>query len=361
MKILILAPYSSPIVQRLFKALNAYTEHEVWVASFNVETDLKNKIIGLGKLNSFLDYFKINKINKIIKKINPDIVHAHIINHYGLLALLQKKPLLVALWGSDVMVAPNKGSLMKRKFFTLVNGLVAKKANLLHTSSKHILNEMVSKYGSDIQSKINVFYWGFPVEEPNTNDYLVIQSSFLKEYGIHKEDNLVVATRGLADIYAPENMIKIIEELSKNNQLKVVVLRGFANDIEVSNFKEKIQNFSDKVVFINRLLSSNELYVLYSQAKYHISIPTSDALGGGVIEPLLMGSYPILSNIPPYQNFILENSGYIINDYSVESINILCQKIRNEELQVNIDIIKQNYSAQSIVSRFNDLYLMTLR
>ena len=361
MKILILAPYSSPIVQRLFKALNAYTEHEVWVASFNVENDPKNKVIGLGNLNSFLDYLKINKINKIIKKINPDIVHAHIINHYGILALLQKKPLLVALWGSDVMVAPNKGSMMKRKFFTLINGLVAKKANLLHTSSKHILDEMVSKYGSDIQSKINVFYWGFPVEKPNAIDCVVIQSSFLKEYGIHKDDNLVVATRGLADIYDPENMIKIIEELSKNNQLKVVVLRGFANDTEVSNFKKKIQNFSDKVIFINRLLSSNELYVLYNQAKYHISIPVSDALGGGVVEPLLMGSYPILSNIPPYQAFILENSGYILKDYTSESLDVLYEKILNDELKVDMSAIENKYSAEAIVSKFNNLYSMISR
>ena len=358
MKILILAPYSSPVVQRLFKALNKYTEHEVWVASFNVETDLKNKIIGLGEINSFLDYFRMNKINKIIKEINPDVVHAHIINHYGILALLQKKPLLVALWGSDVMIAPNKGSFMKRKFFTFINALVAKKANLLHTSSKHILDEMVSKYGSDLQTKINVFYWGFPVEQPSKNDYLTIQNSFLNEYGIQKEDTLVVATRGLADIYDPENMIKIIKKLSEHSLLKIVVLRGFANNIQVAKFNDEIQDFKDKIVFIDKLLSSNELYVLYNQAKYHISIPISDALGGGVVEPLLMGSYPILSNIPPYQNFVLENSGYILKDYSVESIDILYQKIINEDLQVNIDGIKQKYSAQSIVSIFDELYLM---
>ena len=127
------------------------------------------------------------------------------------------------------------------------------------------------------------------------------------------------------------------------------------------NFKKKIQNFSDKVIFINRLLSSNELYVLYNQAKYHISIPVSDALGGGVVEPLLMGSYPILSNIPPYQAFILENSGYILKDYTSESLDVLYEKILNDELKVDMSAIENKYSAEAIVSKFNNLYSMFSR
>lgn len=361
MKILILAPYSSPIVQRLSSALEKYAEHEVWVASFNIETDIKNKIIGLGKLNSFLDYFKVNKVNKVIEQINPDVVHAHIINHYGIMALLQKKPLLVALWGSDVMLAPNQGSLLKRKFYTYINALVAKRANLLHTSSKHIQDEMVTKYNSNMMNKIEVFYWGFPVEKPNSNDYSNIQNIFLKEYGIKREDNLIVATRGLGAVYDPENMVKVIKKLSKNPLLKTVVLRGFAEEDQVNYFKEKIENFKDRVIFIDRLLSSNELYVLYGQTKYHISIPVSDALGGGVVEPLLMGSYPILSNIPPYQAFISENSGYILKDYTLESLDHLYGKILNNELKVDIVAIKDKFSAEAIVSKFDNLYSKILR
>lgn len=361
MKILMLAPYSSPIVQRLYNALNKYSEHEVWVASFNVETDIKNRIIGMGKLNSFLDYFRVNKVNKIIEKINPDVVHAHVINHYGIMGLFQKKPLLVALWGSDVMLAPNTGSFLNKKIFKFINTLVAKKANLLHTSSKHIVDEMVSKNGYFVKNKIEVFYWGFPVEEPMKNEQIMIQEMFFEHYGIKKEDDLIVATRGLGAVYDPENMVKIIKRLSENPLLKVVVLRGFANDVQVVKFKEQIENFKDRIIFIDKLLSSNELYVLYSQAKYHISIPVSDALGGGVVEPLLMGSYPILSNISPYQAFVSENSGYILKDYTSENLDVLYEKILNDELKVDMTDIENKYSAEAIVSKFNNLYSMILR
>ena len=49
-----------------------------------------------------------------------------------------------------------------------------------------------------------------------------------------------------------------------------------------------------------------------------------------------MGSYPILSNIPPYQAFISENSGYILKDYTLESLDHLYGKILNNELKVTL-------------------------
>lgn len=357
MKILILAPYSSPIVQRLSGALVKYGKHDVWVASFNEETNLDKKLIGLGEVNSFFDYFKFYKVNKIVNKLNPDVVHAHIINHYGIMSIFQKKPLLVALWGSDVMLAPNKGSLLKKKIFNFINGLVAKRANMMHTSSAHVLDELVSKHGHYVKNKLDVFYWGFPVEKPISSDYFLIESEMYKKYGISKNDQLLISPRGVSAVYDPDNVIKIIQRLSHIPLLKIVVLRGFSSQENVDLFKTKIKKFADKIVFIDELLNSNELYVLYSQAKYHLSIPISDALGGGVVEPFLLGSFPILSNLPPYNVFVEKNYGYILEDYSEASLDNLEMKILNNQLKIKSNIVN-SYSAEEIASQFSELYAM---
>ncbi|MEM9995841.1 glycosyltransferase [Acinetobacter pittii] len=361
MKILMLAPYSSPIVQRLSKALEKNGGCEVWVASFNVETDLEKRIISLGEVNSFIDYFKFHKVNKLVKKLNPDIVHAHIINHYGIMAVFQKKPLIVGLWGSDVMLAPNKGSILKREIFKLINAIVIKKANLMHTSSNHILEELVKKHGKNIKNKINVFYWGFPVEEPSADNYQLIQAMLKNDYGIESNDHLMVFPRGLSKVYDPDNVVKVINKLSDIKELKIVVLRGFSSDEDVKKFKNKLGAAESKIIFINRLLNTNELFVLYSQAKYHVSIPISDALGGGVIEPFLRGSFPILSNIKPYKNFVEQNSGFILEDYSEFSLNNLEQKILNNQLEVEGLSLNSDYSAQAIVNKFKKLYEIVLK
>ncbi|MGP4769756.1 glycosyltransferase [Acinetobacter sp. PFS20] len=362
MKILMLAPYSSPIVQRLSKALEKYSECEVWVASFNVETDLEKKVISLGEINSFIDYFKFYKVNKLVKKLNPDIVHAHIINHYGIMAIFQKKPLIVGLWGSDVMLAPNKGSFLKREIFKLINAIVIKRANLMHTSSNHILEELIKKHGKYIKNKTNVFYWGFPVEEPSHTNYQLIQAMLKKEYNIEKDNHLIVFPRGLSKVYDPDNVVKVIKKLLNIKELKIVVLRGFSSEEDVKNFKDKLGAEGDKIIFINRLLNTNELYVLYSQTKYHVSIPISDALGGGVIEPFLRGSFPILSNIKPYKNFVEQNSGFILEDYSEFGLNNLENKILNDQLKVGGLALKNtDYSAQAIVEKFKKLYEIVLK
>ncbi|OTU42169.1 glycosyl transferase family 1 [Acinetobacter pittii] len=361
MKILMLAPYSSPIVQRLSKALEKNGGCEVWVASFNVETDLEKRIISLGEVNSFIDYFKFYKVNKLVKKLDPDIVHAHIINHYGIMAIFQKKPLIVGLWGSDVMLAPNKGSLLKRKIFKLINAIVIKRANLMHTSSNHILEELVKKHGKFIKNKINVFYWGFPVEEPLGDNYQLIQAMLKNEYGIESNDHLIVFPRGLSKVYDPDNVVKVIKKLSDIKELKIVVLRGFSSDEDIEKFKNKLGAAESKIIFINRLLNTNELFVLYSQAKYHVSLPISDALGGGVIEPFLRGSFPILSNIKPYKNFVEQNSGFILEDYSEPSLNNLEQKILNNQLEVEGLSLNSDYSTQAIIDKFKKLYEIVLK
>lgn len=351
-----LAPYSSPIVQRLSKALEKYGKHDVWIASFNEETDLNKKLLGLGKLDSYMDYLKFHKVNEIIKKINPDVVHAHIVNHYGLLAIFQKKPLLVALWGSDVMLAPNKGSVFRKKFFEFINLLVINRANMLHTSSEHILDEIVNKYGQNLRKKVKVFYWGFPVEAPSEFEYKKIELRFLKDCGIKKNDQLIISPRGVASIYNPEGVIKIVNKLSDIDSFKIVILRGFSTDTDVEKFNLNLGHLKDKIIFINRLLSSEELYYLYSLTKYHISIPVSDALGGGVVEPILRGSFPILSCIPPYQAFLKENRGYILEDYSDKSLAKLCLEIEHNNLKNTNSTLESRYSAESIVKRFSKLY-----
>ncbi|MCU4640927.1 glycosyltransferase [Acinetobacter courvalinii] len=360
MKILMLAPYSSPIVQRLVKALEMYSECEIWVASFNVETDLEKKIIGLGEINSFIDYFKFYKVNKLVKKINPDIVHAHIINHYGVMAIFQKKPLLVGLWGSDVMLAPKKGSLIKRSIFKLINKIVVIKADKLHTSSSHILDELVLQYGEFVKNKTDVFYWGFPVEKPSDISQGLIERNFKQEFDICSNDRLIVFPRGVSSVYDPDGVIKIIKKISNIKEFKIVVLRGFSSDKEVEKFKENLGVLNKKIIFINRLLNAEELYVLYGQSKFHISVPISDALGGGVVEPYLRGSFPILSNLLPYEKFVNDNHGFVLKDYSEKSLNNLEKTIFHENFQEN-DFLSSTYSANSIVSKFTELYKNTLK
>ncbi len=57
----------------------------------------------------------IGKIRRLIKKIRPDILHAHWATSYGLLgALSGYHPFILSTWGNDIIISPHKYWIMQK-------------------------------------------------------------------------------------------------------------------------------------------------------------------------------------------------------------------------------------------------------
>ncbi|GAB1349436.1 glycosyltransferase [Ignavibacteriales bacterium] len=70
---------------------------------------------GETSLKKFGYFFELNRLNKLILSLKPDIVHSHYATSYGLLgALAGRKPYFISVWGSDVVSFPNKSPLHKK-------------------------------------------------------------------------------------------------------------------------------------------------------------------------------------------------------------------------------------------------------
>lgn len=352
MKILLVGPHESPIIQRLLLKLRE-RNHTVWLASFNAEDSLD--IINLGRLKGIFDFFKVYKINHLVKKLKPDVVHAHIVSHYGIMALCQRKPLVVALWGSEVMLDPNVGSMIKKCIFRIINYLVLCRADLCHTSAEHVAIEAEKQYRGAFL-KTRVFYWGLPLDRPTDRQYKELTTSLSLEFGLKKNEKYVVFPRGLDEVYSPKIVVKIINKLKLkiNNTKQIVVLKGFCSEIKELDFKNLID--VSEITYINRVLSSEELYYLYENTFIHVSIPESDSLGGGVIEPSTLGSFPILSNLPSYKTYALKNDAYVMEsftDYEIEKVaEIILRKLSISEKK----IVSQNQSAGVIIEKIEETY-----
>jgi hypothetical protein len=322
MRVLIVGPASSPIIKRLYKNLKSCGV-DVILASH--ESDNSIDYINLGKANNFLDFLRFWKIRKIVRRQKPDLVHAHIVNHYGLMSIFCGKPILLALWGSEVMLDPNNGSKIRRTVLHMLNWLALKMSTCCHTSGFHVAVE-AEKQCAGVIEKTEVFYWGFPLEKLPDKKYQEIKKRLEIEFNFELK-NLIVSPRGLSEIYNPEGVGILISELLKkipSLSRKIVVLKGFADENDEINFK-KILN-QDSVIYINRILTEAELYCLYVNSKYHISIPYSDSLGGGVVEPAELGSIPILSNIPSYIKYLNEYPGILVND-KLSNLMEICEVI----------------------------------
>jgi len=229
-----------------------------------------------------------------------------------------------------VLLAANSPNYIKKLIFRFFNILVYRRSTLIHSSSQHVINELINQVGCLVgdNKKQLVQYWGMPLAKLSANNKKKLKYFLANEFGteLKSEEKFIVFPRGVKDIYNPQLVLSIINQWSEVNPKRVLVLfKAFSGDILWNDFKEKVNNTN--CIFIDRLLNDQELAFFYSSSLAHVSVPLSDNLGGGVIEPMQMGSLPVLSDIKPYKTlsnmckcFILKGSGETAINSMIESI-----------------------------------------
>lgn len=136
------------------------------------------------QVSKFLSYgSRISEVKKILAKEKPDILHAHYASSYGLIgSLVNYKPYVLSVWGSDVYLFPKSGYLQKKLIeYNL------EKADVIMSTSKHMKKEtklytdkdiVLTPFGVDTE----IFK---PIEVEKVSDFTVGYIKALhKMYGI---------------------------------------------------------------------------------------------------------------------------------------------------------------------------------
>jgi hypothetical protein len=328
MKVLVLGPAINPLIVRLRKCLEL-NGVEVLTVSFGIKNNPLNNEYSLGPLKGFHSYLYSKRLREIITAEKPDLIHSHIINHYGILSsTLRSIPTVLTLWGSDVMLAPKRGSWLKKNIFRFINSFVFKSATLVHSSSEHVIDEAKKQAKVICSDNCYHFYWGMPLPKLTLEKKSAIQSKLNREFSI-TADEFITFPRGVANNYSPDMVIDIVNLWDKiNPDRSIIIFKAFSSNNDWQRFRGKIKN--KNAVFIDRLLNDEELSYIYSKTICHFSLPISDNLGGGVIEPLQMGSYPVLSDIEPYRLFSTESEATIVKSSDSNVLSSMILSLENK-------------------------------
>lgn len=113
-----------------------------------------NVTVHLLPIKNALGYiFNAIALNRIVKKISPDLINVHYASGYGTLAnLSQIKPYCLSVWGSDVYEFPYKNSLNK----ALIK-LNLRKANHIFSTSNAMAEQVKNLIGEDTLISITPF------------------------------------------------------------------------------------------------------------------------------------------------------------------------------------------------------------
>lgn len=319
MKLCFLAGTDSIHSQRWIKYF-ADRGHEIHWISLTPEsgTDIKNiKLYRLKKTSSkLLNLPNVIQVKKLIKKINPDILHAHYAKKNGIIGALSGfHPFLITTWGSDVLIAPKKSKILKWLVKFALN-----KADLITCDAEHMKRAMV-KLGAD-PSKIEIVHFGTDTKKfvPGPKDQDVVQKLGAEDAPI------VISSRSLDPVYDIETLVRAVPLVLKKVPKAIFAIAGKGSEEEnLKNLADDL-GVSQSIRFIGWVSQDETLHYL-RVADVFVSTALSDAgvFGGSIAEAMACGLPVVVTNIGENENWIQDGgAGYL---FPIKSPDILAKRI----------------------------------
>lgn len=144
-------------------------------------------------------------VKRLVRRIDPDVLHAHYLSDYGFYgALCGFKPFIVTAWGSDVLFVPSEGS---RKHF--IKRCIAKyvigKADLVTGDSESLVRAVVGPGVAERKVKLIIHGVDFRDFHPVENDEKLEESLRLP-----RDYRVVISTRNLEPVYDVVTLVKAV-------------------------------------------------------------------------------------------------------------------------------------------------------
>lgn len=252
-----------------------------------------------GRFNElYLDFWPRHlKIQKLIREINPDLIHAHFITKYGFhLPSGKKYPTVVSAWGDDILILPPK-------------------SRIIHSFTKKILNQVDLIYGvsHDINEHI-IEDFRIPEEKIKYLPFGIDTKMFSPSENTRKfdEDHFVIfSNRGFYPVYDMPTLVEGFERAySVNNNLRLY-LKGDGPELPKIKDLVKSKNISDVVTFLRRTEYS-QVPVDLNKSDIFVTTAVSDGTPVSLLETMSTETPVIATNIGGVPEWITDGETGIL-------------------------------------------------
>ncbi len=325
-KILLIAPPESEHTLRWIKMIQGFSEFEIYYISFRKEwTPVPNS--SYIPIYSFIPY-KLNliiawiKIQTLVKKINPDIIHAHYLHPFGLFTLGINKPVIISFWGSDITQSYKKSNgIMRMLFNSVINS-----ASHIFTVGEHLTDMIDEK-----PKKKDILIWGI-----DTLNIGVREKSHIEEFGIHAEERVILSIRIMREIFQIERIIESFKIVSKRfKDMRLILIKG-----PYETYNRKIANLieGNKQITVLPMMANDQYLKLVRNSDIGISIATKDGSPVSVKECMGVGVPVIYQDIEALKPLLENNkTGIALKTKTVEELtDKLTRLCSDSELYNNI-------------------------
>ena len=349
LKILILADPNSSHTQKWAnslseKGINVYLfglgenipegyNSKVNIVNKKISQSTKSKVDGSFQKSIYLK--SLPNIRSLIKKIKPDILHAHYASSYGLLgALTFFKPFLVSVWGNDVFDFPKKSFIHK----TILK-FVFSSADKIFSTSKVMADEI----GLYTNKKPVIIPFG-------------VDTNVFKPFSVKRifDDNTIIlgCVKSLSFKYGIEYLLDafaILKSKLKTERIKLLLVGDgtLKNSLIQKAMQLKIQ---DDVIFYGAVPHS-KVPEIYNMIDIAIFPSVWESFGVSNLEAAACEVPQVASDIGGFKEIIEDGvTGFLVEPKNPEAISEkVIEFIQNETLRKKIG----KCARQKVIEDFN--------
>ena len=296
-----------------------------------------------------------NQLKRIIKKVDPDLVHAMRIPFEGMLTSkaledLNAPPLVISVWGNDFTLHAGSTPWMAKYTRSTLKGTAG-----LHTDCQRDLDLALQ--------------WGYTKGKPSIvapgNGGVQTDLFFPPDSESHIRENFVINPRGFRSYIRNDTFFKSIPEVLEHHPQTRFLCPAMAGEDQALRWINDLG--IDHAVELLPKVSRMEMAGLFRKAAIAVSPSTHDGTPNTLLEAMACGCFPIAGDLESLREWIDPGvNGFLIDpadpsDLGTSIIHALEQpELRAGALNYNRELINARAEYNSSMERALNFYQILL-
>jgi len=246
---------------------------------------------------------RVWKLRRLLRELDPDVVHVHYLNEAALFSVFAGlRPLVLTAWGSDILVAPEKSWIRKQAVtYTL------RRADLITCDADHMKQRLV-RLGADPE-KVKVVFFGIDVERFHPRR---------RDGGVRRRLSagaapLVISIRSLEPVYDVASLIRAMPAVLERFPQMIFLIGGSGSLAAALGALAAQLGVQASVRFLGAL-SQEELPAYLASSDVYVSTALSDGgIAASTAEAMASGLPVVITDVADNRQWVEDGaSGFLV-------------------------------------------------
>ena len=296
----------------------------------------------------------VNQVRRILRSIEPHLVHAHYASTYGFWsALTMFHPFILTAWGSDILITPDSSKLSMLKV-----RLALSKADFITCDAQHLANKMIHLGAS--KSKIGLVCFGVDTQKFASEER---DPDLKRRLQLPEDSLLVISLRGLTEGYDVETLVRAAPAvLHEVPQARFVIAGNGSQRSYLEHLADSL-GVGYSMRFVGMIPNDNLPRYLAS-ADVYVSTSLSDAgIAASTAEAMACQLPVIVTDVAENRNWVRDgDGGFVIPPRNPEALADKIIRLLEDEAArkafgaVNRSIVQERNEYSTQMGRVEHIY-----